>query len=292
MWRDLSMCIKLHRKQTGNSECNSDNKSKPMTFGDVLKQFLLKWHNFGHAPCLRKNKPPVLMDPARCCCSFSTSGRWGESSMWGEECFILVHHLQSRQYSPINSRRVGCCTPASTRQHFKLHPSIHHPSVRPSARPPHRPGFTSQLHGGSCRLARLHGSTSTSCPSETYHMGDWHRGRMQWKWRYRWRLLSDPRVGETQLVIRTAEESVHFCRILRISPFFLARPFWPCCELDQCAFFCAVGLFKNTILMSCITCSDNISLHLHIPLVLSLFQCRHTLFHHCCASYYFLCCLP
>lgn len=81
-----------------------------------------------------------------CCCSFSSLGSWGERSMWGEGCFILVHHLRSSQYSPINGRRVGCCTPASTRQHFKLHPSIHPSSVHQSARPPHRPGFTSPLH--------------------------------------------------------------------------------------------------------------------------------------------------
>lgn len=173
METDLSTYIKLHRKQTGKSDGNSDNKSKLMKCRDVLKQFMLKWHRFGHTPCLRKNEPSVLMEPARCGCSFSSLGRWGESSMWGEGCFIPVHHLQSSQYSPINSRRVGCCTPASTRQHFKLHPSIHHVSINP-VRPPHRPGFTSQLHvphGGSCRLARLHGSTSTSCPSNLSHGG-------------------------------------------------------------------------------------------------------------------------
>lgn len=77
MEADLSTCIKLHGKQTGNGDGNSDNKSKLMTFRDVLKRFMLKWHSFGHAPCLRKDKPSVLMEPARCSCPFFL--------LWGAE---------------------------------------------------------------------------------------------------------------------------------------------------------------------------------------------------------------
>lgn len=138
METDLSTCIKLHKKQTGNSDGNSDNKSKLMTFRDVLKQFMLKWHNFGHAPCLRKNKPSVLMEPPRCCCSFSSLGRWGESSMWGEgdawySCIIS---------SPVNipqsiAGELDVVLPLQPDNTLNsTHPSIIYPSIRPSAAPP------------------------------------------------------------------------------------------------------------------------------------------------------------
>lgn len=136
-WRPTYQRASSYIKSKPEVAMATQTKSKLMTLRDVFKQFMLKWHNFGHAPCLRKNKPSVLMEPPRCCCSFSSLGRWGERSMWGEggawySCIIS---------SPVNipqsiAGELDVVLPLQPDNTLNsTHLSIIYPSVRPSAAP-------------------------------------------------------------------------------------------------------------------------------------------------------------
>lgn len=114
-----------------------------------------------HAPCWKKNNHFKKGQTCCRCALFPLRTPEGKCKV-RDSSYSRIQSIFCNQWP----RRVECYPLQINNTLNSTHPSIYtsihpstHPSVHPSTPPLRAP------HGGSCRP---HGSTSTSCPSETY----------------------------------------------------------------------------------------------------------------------------